>query len=492
MPTKTIVRRKRLNPSVRIPTKRIAKKQCSEEIVNSNSAETTTCSESSASTTTTIDDKFTVIVAPRLYGKRKPEDQPKMTKIRVKNINGTVTTIPIQNRFEPIAPPSDDPNQVEDEEESMETQDQETRETEKVNTPTPIVLHGKPDNYDKLTKMLREKAAAGYNLKFTSTNTQIQTKRQSDKEAIMKALKENGTDFHTYTEKGAITHAFVIRGLDNNPDPDEIKLELEEYHKIKVVKIYRMKATRRPLYMVTTSADTKLSQLLKNVQFLYNTKVSWERHINNKQIIQCHRCQMWGHATSNCFATPRCLKCADNHLTYNCQKAADTPAKCYNCNEDHPANSVDCQAYKDRLEFIENNRARNSTHRRNTLAQKLETDNSRVFPKYQPAPLPKHNPWTRNAPLPGVSTEPSGREIPIIRTQEAPQSSKATRPEPATGSSEFQELQDEFTKLKANMNIGNMLIALKDYNKLLSSCKTAQEKFTTTLSFLDNIESYGI
>jgi len=47
------------------------------------------------------------------------------------------------------------------------------------------------------------------------------------------------------------------------------------------------------------------------------------------------------------------LKCAEGHLTQDCNKSKDVPAKCVNCGEDHPTNATICQEYQKRLKSIE-------------------------------------------------------------------------------------------------------------------------------------------
>jgi len=47
----------------------------------------------------------------------------------------------------------------------------------------------------------------------------------------------------------------------------------------------------------------------------------------------------------NCFKKSRCVKCPQSHLTSECIKSSDTPAKCSNCSGNHPASYSQCPAY---------------------------------------------------------------------------------------------------------------------------------------------------
>lgn len=130
--------------------------------------------------------------------------------------------------------------------------------------------------------------------------------------------------------------------------------------------------------MITTTKEYTIKRLNAEIKYIFHTKISWERrHTSERQIIQCHRCQSWGHATTNCRMPPKCLKCAQPHLTYQCKKDPNTPAKCANCDQDHPANYTGCEVYTRKLETL---------HKTNTIKN------------YTSAPAPKVNAWSRTRP----------------------------------------------------------------------------------------------
>ncbi|KAL3286299.1 hypothetical protein HHI36_000808 [Cryptolaemus montrouzieri] len=104
------------------------------------------------------------------------------------------------------------------------------------------------------------------------------------------------------------THAFVLEGLDNEPDVEEIKEEMKATHQICVKQIYKMKNTRRPLYLVITGVK-------------------------------------YGDMTPSCNAKPVCLKCAKGHFTLECHLKQEEVPKCVNCGGNHPANNIQCPVY---------------------------------------------------------------------------------------------------------------------------------------------------
>ena len=85
--------------------------------------------------------------------------------------------------------------------------------------------------------------------------------------------------------------------------------------------------------------------------------------------MQCHRCQKWGHATSNFHVKPKCLKCAGNHLSNKCTTDTNAPLTCANCGNNHSANSIKYPASIQRLEWI--NKNKNMTATRGALQHRL-------------------------------------------------------------------------------------------------------------------------
>lgn len=85
-----------------------------------------------------------------------------------------------------------------------------------------------------------------------------------------------------------------------------------------------------------------------DIKGLLHTKISFEPPHKKKQIAQCSRCQRYGHTHNFCNRIARCVKCAGEHETKNCErKARDNNVKCVLCSGNHPANYKGCQHYKD-------------------------------------------------------------------------------------------------------------------------------------------------
>lgn len=95
--------------------------------------------------------------------------------------------------------------------------------------------------------------------------------------------------------------------------------------------------------------------------------VKIERKKTNGQIVQYHRCQLFGHVQKNYNAEFHCIKCADSHNTHLCPKETATPKKCLNSGDTHTTVWRNCKSilktrqhntgHKKRMQFkTENNK----------------------------------------------------------------------------------------------------------------------------------------
>lgn len=95
-----------------------------------------------------------------------------------------------------------------------------------------------------------------------------------------------------------------MKGLEGDLEEAKI-LGLLQKENLSINKVIRMN-TAFSNHLVTTSNKVDLEK----IKTVGHVRVRWEKHINKKLVIQCHQCQRWVHAQSNCSMSPRCLKCA--------------------------------------------------------------------------------------------------------------------------------------------------------------------------------------
>ena len=76
--------------------------------------------------------------------------------------------------------------------------------------------------------------------------------------------------------------------------------------------------------------------------------------VNKNNIIQCVRCQQYGHTKTYCNKPFVCVKCGGPHNSKECNKHKDKPAKCALCGGSHPPNYKGCEHYHNLAIIIKN------------------------------------------------------------------------------------------------------------------------------------------
>lgn len=445
-------------------------------------------------------------------------------KRKQENRNNAAST---KNRFDVL-----------DEESDSENSDMETMETNakegttsnltskeiskpKRSKPPPLVVHDLVESHTKFVKILKDILTEKFYVKYHKDFTEVFTENQNEYQRLKSIWQQNNYQFHTYSDKNSKKRTLVIKGLHENTEVQDLKIELESLN-YEVHSINLMKNTKQPMFMVTLNENVQIKQIKQEVKYLGHTKIIWDNYINKRRITQCHRCQAWGHATSNCYAKPACLKCAEGHLTKDCEKPKTIPAKCVNCGEDHPANATCCAAYKARLEMVES--------RSKTKIYKNTMD-TRLIPtsRYQPLPT-----FSDHSQFPTIAYQkPTAKETPVQRPtatytlqQNQPAAMSSSQPQESTAKkttaeqdntsvrnsysvattkrhqntynladtknntshvSELLQLSKEVRELSKIFDISKMITAVRTLKNQLLQCETEGEKFQIFLAFCDNL-----
>jgi len=96
-----------------------------------------------------------------------------------------------------------------------------------------------------------------------------------------------------------------------------------------------------------------LDQILENKCLkIFNQRFMVSKFIN-KKIVQCFKCQKFGHTASICTSkTTICRFCAGEHNSKEC--GCKDKLKCSNCRKNHKSNSINCLVKQDKI-IIKNN-----------------------------------------------------------------------------------------------------------------------------------------
>ena len=112
------------------------------------------------------------------------------------------------------------------------------------------------------------------------------------------------------------------------------------------------------LIVEVDSASTANNMINEGVVHRYDLKTA-ELFDRNCRIIQCFRCQKYGHISISCQEAQKCGHCGEGHVTEECATGANTASRrCAACNGgNHAAWSPQCSARKKEAERAEKARA---------------------------------------------------------------------------------------------------------------------------------------
>lgn len=256
-----------------------------------------------------------------------------------------------------LNPPTHTSNRYETlQDKDTENEDIELEQTgqENINTsepkPPPIFVSG-VKAIAPLHKLLDQIAKDEYDIKILyNDEVKILPKTSEKYTTITKALSERNTEFHTYQLKQARNFRVVLRNVHPSADISQLKTELHSMgHEVVNIHNIKQRGTKieLPLFFVDLKAKENNKEIY-NVNKLNHSIVIFEPPHTKRDIPQCAKCQKHGHTKKFCNRSPKCVKCAGNHLTAQCLwKEPSNNVKCVNCNGNHPANYKGCSVYKE-------------------------------------------------------------------------------------------------------------------------------------------------
>lgn len=279
--------------------------------------------------------------------KRSPSAAPQATNPKTKISKPEATPHPSsQNRFAALSNDDKDKNQTSTSEPPAPTP-----------KPPPIYLR------ETSNKQLIEdiKSCIGENHFYLAdlkrgqlTETKIQTFKETDYCKIVGLLEKKNKKYYTYQLKSAKGLKVVIKGIDHNVDPNDIKADLEELgFKIKnVANIRNRLKIPQPMFKVELTAESSKPPKgqphpIYNIQYVLHRKITVEEPHKANSPVQCQNCQEYGHTKAYCKLSSICVACGEQHETKSCPKdKTDTRLRrCSNCNGQHTANFKGCPVY---------------------------------------------------------------------------------------------------------------------------------------------------
>lgn len=270
-------------------------------------------------------------------------------------INKEKNCIPLQNKFNDLP---------------MEDISEDNAEigVEKLTKSPPIMLYGITD-VSKLMELLETVIQRDdYKIK-TINNKQLRVTASSIEvyKKIINVVRDHDLIGHTFTIRQERAYRVVLKNLHFSTPTSIIKGEIEKLgHKVRgEIVNARSRFTKEPLSMFFINLEPNDNNKdIFNIRYILNNVVTFEPPRKSASIVQCKRCQQFGHTRNNCMRPFRCVKCAGAHNTSDCPKTdRNTPATCALCFEDHPANYRGCRVYKE----IVDRKLKNSDSRERTI-----------------------------------------------------------------------------------------------------------------------------
>lgn len=220
--------------------------------------------------------------------------------------------------------------------------------------PPPIILSNVED-YNVVKEKLNPENLEYKTAMMSNQQIKINVSSADEYRKLTALINDTNLEWHTYENKSTRHIKVMVRNLHPSTSTEDIMNELKE-NNFKIMEVVqkfkkisnnnKAENVRLPLYMLMFE-HTEDIQKIYNIQYINHMKVKIEAVRNNKLIPQCKKCQRYEHTQKFCNRTPACVKCAGNHLTSDCKKARDLPAKCINCTEAHPANYRGCTVAKE-------------------------------------------------------------------------------------------------------------------------------------------------
>lgn len=204
----------------------------------------------------------------------------------------------------------------------------------------PIVIHDKGKLWLKVREWMRTQKVNYTKVSNIKEGISVQTPTPDDYRRLKRYIDDNKISAHSYPKPEDKALQVVLRGIPSEINDTDVKKELEEL-KFNPSLVIRMKKEGNPMPLVLVRLPKEQKQIFK-LPAILDIRIKVEPLRTRAKIAQCHGCQRFGHSQSNCTAPFRCVKCAKAHHTKECKKPRNTPAKCANCNGDHPANFSLC------------------------------------------------------------------------------------------------------------------------------------------------------
>lgn len=411
------------------------------------------------------------------------------------------TALPLQNSFAPL-------EQHDNEDDAMSSSSSTTsrHSNQAKNARVPPVVLDIPSITLKSTLQYIKTISNDIEIKYKNKQTYLHAPSMEIYNKLMDGLKNNNINvipYHTFTLQNNKSIRYVIKGLHEFTDCNDILLDnkISSLGATKVNQIKSMKTKQLlPLYIVEFPAQTAPAKITA-IKDVCNIMIKWDIYRKPRGPTQCMRCQLLGHAHSNCFRPARCVKCSGEHLTSECEyKEKIATPQCSNCGGQHPANYRGCTYYKT---YVKNIKASHSHNKGNSGTRQPPVPRATQQAPRAANPLPARDTPAFQRGFPSVDGErdaardlatpprwPSKHPLrtPTVRT------SGVTAAQPhgstPTSTSIFQDIFILFKQLKdfiLSLTQNNLFTIIKNALHAISNANDSSQKLIIITDVLTNL-----
>lgn len=217
---------------------------------------------------------------------------------------------------------------------------------------TPIIAFNA--NLKNLHSLLKEKNTLNYKVNY-SHKTQRSTILPSDLDTynnISEILKDREVNHFSYTPKHLKGVSLIIKGISKDFSPADLWSDftsLGYFTNIHDISLLKGRLENFNFFLLKLKPGVSPNDFHK-IKFLCHSRVSIEK-FSRTDLLQCFRCQQIGHGSAYCNMSPKCVKCAGDHLSQNCELNSNVTKeklKCSLCNQfGHPSSYRGCNVFKD-------------------------------------------------------------------------------------------------------------------------------------------------
>lgn len=227
--------------------------------------------------------------------------------------------------------------------------DDDNMENEKIIKPPPMFVNN-VTNINKMIKCICS-VISGNEFNYKSLNdgqVKLNIKSVDAYRKLTKYFDSNKLSYHTYQLKSDRAYRFVIKGLHHTTNVEDIKADLLlKGHAVRFVTNVKSKFSKNPLPMFYVDIDpSPNNKKVFEIREINRCVVQIEPPKSTNEIVQCHRCQQYGHTKSYCKRPFVCVKCGLGHPSSDCPKEAETPPRCVHCLQQHTASYRGCEIYQ--------------------------------------------------------------------------------------------------------------------------------------------------